>query len=51
MDDSVGKQLKQFMVRIKRFAIEQWLDKCEKLIIELINNYNGLCSASQPADF
>ena len=29
MDDSVGKKLKQ-LVRIKWFAIEQWLKKCEK---------------------
>ena len=38
MVDTVGKQLKQ-LVRIKRFAIEWWL---EKPIREPINNYKLL---------
>ena len=41
MDDAVGKQLKQ-LVSIKRLAIEQWSEKCEKPIREPINNYKLL---------
>ena len=46
MDDSVGKQLKQ-LVRIKRFAIEQWLEKCEKPITEPIDNCNLVLLSKQ----
>ena len=46
MNDSDEKQLKQ-MVRIKRFAIEQWLERSEKPTAEPINNRNGLFLANQ----
>jgi len=48
VDDSVGKQLKK-LVRIKSFATEQWLEKCEKPITQPINNYN-LFLLSKPTD-
>ena len=48
MDDSVGKQLKE-LVKIERFAIEQWFEEYEKPITESINNYK-LFLFNKPTD-